>query len=658
MDITMYLFMGLSFPSRYYFSMTVLLAICGIMFFIKKPSVQYAICIFLLSVHFVAAVANIILFKATKEIISFEALAATRQVATLRDFIILDFGYMFTFSVILFVFIAVGILIFSLTGRNSRKFARVETNKYRRNVGFALATLAFAAYLTGIFNLTLPQVSLDVSDAYNNYTNDGFVYQTFSNRPRVLQEFGTYSYFWSNLTFLMGLKHEFVYDVPDETTEGFTFEQAVNQNVIMLQMESLEDSLINPIVMPNLYNFLYTEPSAENTVKFDGLRAVDRTSNAEYSTLAGVHLDGVDMNTMPLVTSPFALPQILSRTRHLDPENSYTSIKAFHNFYSYVYNRDRMFESAFGFDEFIALSSEPARASDMLNDKNYGSEIYVQNYNRNSDYLMFKSQVEKMTPEDEKFFSWILNISTHSPYYDVNLFDFYETSGKEILKPENINKLKKTYANLNSPDKSTREAVLSYLTGAYEYDRGLGLLFDRLRDPEFELLDKTTIVFYADHYNYMNPNLLAPTEDTATDENPVVCGAQGRPLAFYIYSPVFEGQFTDSPHVIKKFFNHYDIYATVCDILHIEINTKYTLGISAFKAQENIGFSINHDLIFGKNWASDSFFNFLPGSRLLDAREIADAKTRLSHIIAVMNNLRPLFRNDNFPEQAYYYISS
>jgi len=658
MDIAMYLFMGLRFPSRYYFSLIVLLAICGLMFFIKKPSVQYGICIFLLSVHFAAAVANIILFHTSKEIVSLETLTAARQVATLADFIILDFGYMLTFSFIVLAFISAGIWIFSLIGKNRRRFSGADSNKYRRNVGFALATLALTAYLAGIFNMMLPKVSLDMSQAYENYTNDRFAYATFSNRSRVLQEFGTYSYYWSNIAFLIGLKQEFIYNVPDEIIDNFTFRalDADKQNVIMVQMETLEDSLVNQWVMPNLYGFLHAEKkTASKTVKFEGLYAVDRTSIAEYSALAGVHLDDVEMNTMPMTKSPFALPQILARS------GNYDSIKAFHNFYDYMYNRSSLFENGLGFDEYIALLSNPQRSSDMINDLAVYGDVpsrpeeetrYSNTFNQNSDLKMFQSQKEKMAPEDGNFFSWILNISTHAPYYDANLFDFYKESGVAIQNEDTMKELKKIYGNLNSADKSTREAVVSCLTAAHEYDRGLGVLLKHL--DEGGLLDKTTIVFYADHYNYVNPDLLAPTKAAVTETYPLLCGAQGRQLAFYIYSPAFEGEFEAGPHVVRKFLNHFDIYATICDILHIENNTKYTLGVSAFSQQENVGFSVKTGLIFSDKWAADSFFEFLPGSIVPTPAEVIAAKTRLSHSLAVMNNLRPLFRADSFPEQAYY----
>jgi len=287
------------------------------------------------------------------------------------------------------------------------------------------------------------------------------------------------------------------------------------------------------------------------------------------------------------------------------------------------------------------------------------------------------------------------------PYLDAQLFNHYKESGAEILG--SFSALRREFANLNSDDIRTREAVLSLLTGAHEYDRGLGILFDRL--TALDLLDKTTIVFFADHYNNTAADLLAPTGKAADpDFNTVVGGAQGKMLAYYIYSPVFENEsrtenilIKDSaktnaklireyknPHyceareargldaklgnpntpegVITKFITHFDIYSTICDIFHVQTNSRFTLGISSFREYENIGFSIKTGLIFNNKWATNTLSGTFPSSLSTglpqnpDPIEIAAATARLSNNLAVMNNLRPYFINDslrNNPAMAY-----
>jgi len=736
----------------------VMLSICGLLFFIKKPSVQYGICIFLLAVHFAVGVANIILFDQAREIVSLESLTAARQVATVSDFIKLEFSYMFTFSVILLWFICAGVWLFSIIGKNRKRYSTYGSNKYRRNLAIALATLSVTAYLTGFFHrFSLPNVTINMSQAYYNHTNDRFVYSTFSNRLHVLQKFGTYSYYWSNLAFLIGLKQTFEYsDVPNEVTSNFTFAALPKdkQNLIMLQMETLEHNLIHPLVMPNLWNFLYNDgndgrdsddafkidydcrarvcacrhddsckTTAHNTVKFQGYYSVDRTSIIEHSALAGTHLDGVEMNTWSKTTSPFSLPNVLRNTNNLNAntDEHFTS-RAFHNYYAHMYRRNRLFTGGLGFDQFIPLLSSPEHADDMIKHEVYGpapsdpkNETRHDNkFNRNSDYKMFVSQVEKMAPTDERFFSWILNISTHMPYHDTDLFKFYEESGHLLFcdtciengyannctyrnfNAGHIDELRLVYENLNSNYvQRTQDAVKSFLAGAFEYDRGLGVLFDHLREKD--LLDKTTIVFYADHYNTSAADLLAPTvaESSRTPFNPRVGGAQGKMLAFYIYSPIFEnasttekfeikdgfgesaelvrehnnshfGKRLGNPNtelgVITKFITNFDIYATICDLFQIKTSSRFTLGISAFRDCEGIGFSVFTGIIFNDKWATDSLSfrkGGFTGTKPTEA-EIAVAKERLSYTLAVMNNLRPLYKSNKlrYIPDAFYYISS
>lgn len=719
MDLTMYAFMGLQFPSRYYFSIIVMLTICSLLFLIKKPWVQYSVCIFLLAVHFAVGVANIILFDQAREIISIESLTAARQVTTLTSFIILELDYMISFILIFLTFIGAGILLLSWIGRNRVRYSCPSTGMFKRNYTVAIAALTATVYLTGTFyTFALPKVNLEPAKAYHTYTNDRFVYESFSNRTQVLNTFGTYSYYWANISYLLGMKRKFNYDIPNEVVSSFTFDplDPDKRNIIMLQMETIEASLVNPLVMPNLYNFLYNDgnrtdlsslglqpyknsaglPTAQNTVEFEGYYSVDRTSITEYSVLAGTHLDGVEMNTIPTKVSPFALPHVLKDTH---------ATQAFHNYYSYMYRRDKLFPIGLGFDSFTPLVSTPQNANDMINDDMvYGVEPsdpknetrHFNDFNKNSDYKMFLSQVDKMAPasNDESFFTWILNISSHMPYYDTKLFEHYKESGNFIMQPSRLEKLASEYANLNSPDQRTREAVISYLTGAHEYDRGLGVLFAHL--SKNKLLDNTTIVFFADHFNNTAADLLAPT--TPTKNNPAVGDAQGKMLAFYIYSPVFEKESKTAAHIIKdgtgtdaqviesypnphigrrlgnpntssgvieKFITHYDIYATVCDILHIKTNNRFTLGISAFRECENVGFSIKTGLIFNNKWATFSLSKFSPSLSTgevpnIEPVELTAAKSRLSHKFAVMNNLRYLFRNERLlaEEEAYYTISN
>lgn len=692
MDFTMYAFMGLPFPSRYYFSLAVMLCLCGFLFLIKKPSIQFGVAIFLLCVHFIVAVSNIILYRELGEIASIESLTAVRQVTSLGAFIVLDFDFMFCFSVILLVFIGIGSWALSFMKR-SRREGRPFTERipYRRNAFFGIAAIALAAYASGIFyNFTLPYMRTSTDSAFDNYTNEQFIYSTFSNRVRMFSDFGTYSYYWANIAYVLGLKTNFSFDIPDNWV-GSTFHEALpdnKQNVIMLQMETLERSLVNPIVMPNLYNFLYntdkdsstayttangTSTTAHNVADIQGYYAVDRTCITEYAALAGTHLDGVEMPSMPDIVAPYSLPYILSRTQYDSASNTmtpYESIKAFHDYYSFMYNRDTLYPVGLGFQDSVFLE-------DMIKDTNvYEKPSNVNDkteewanseFNQNSDYRMFESEIEQMAPSDQKFFSYIINISTHMPYYDANLFDFYKDSGAQITGQ--LDALKDLYANLSSGSTRTVNAVLSELTGAYEYDRGLGVLFNYLETTpaldsdgnimqengnELHLIDTTTIMFYADHHDYSASDLLDPVipDDAAPGYYLTESGAQGNELAFYIYSPPL----ITHPTVIKKFVTHYDIYATMCDLLHIKINTKYTLGISVFRPEENIGFSIYTGMVFNNSFATYDFKSYLPHSDVPDTETAAEAKARASYIIAVMNNLRPLYRGNllrDIPETFY-----
>jgi hypothetical protein len=160
---------------------------------------------------------------------------------------------------------------------------------------------------------------------------------------------------------------------------------------------------------------------------------------------------------------------------------------------------------------------------------------------------------------------------------------------------------------------------------------------------------------------------------------------QGSKLAFYIYSPVFAKTSTrmhedgtqspyygkkfgqnitgDTEHTwvqkIEKFVAPYDIYATVCDLLHVKINTKYTMGISVFDDRnENVGFSMKTSLIYTGGFSTYDFMTFsLNGdAEIPSAAEITAYKNKLSRIIAIMNNMRPKYRSNTIADipETYY----
>jgi len=663
MDIAMYSFMGLAFPGRYHFSIIVMLVICSLLFLVKKPGIQLGICIFLLVVHFAVAVSNIILHSITREVVSLEHLSAARQASSLMDHIVLNFWHMFTFSLILVAFICVSVWCFSQINQG-RLESRGEYNTrkpYRKNLIWSIALISLMAYSTAwIHNVSMPEISDDPHMAFEQRNDDYFNYITFTNRTNVFARFGTYSYYWTNLSFLLGFKKDFQYDIQGEWVDGFTYEMLpwYQRNLIMLQMEAIEHQQINPWVMPNLFNFLYGDrwddvqnrphplPN-DNIVGLHGYHAIDRTEFAEFGALTGTLLDGISMTSMPQTVTPFALPNVLRNNERLHP---YQSITAFHNYFAHMYNRDILYNDGFGFKSFVA----PRGHANTPFVTDMGIPTH-DTFNHNSDFLMFYNWYEEMAPQDKKFFSHINNVATHMPTRITdNILHLPIFEYDRMAIEYNIDELEKIFVNLTHTNAAIRNATKSLLVSAHNYDRGLGLLFDQLKKPALDeygnqklcingtpltLMDTTTIVMFSDHGTYDMPNIFAPVIPNSI--YPEVAGAQGRMLVFYVHSPAIH-----NPHIIEKFATYFDIYSTITDLFHIRTNTKFTLGISIFDERENVGFSQRTNLVYTRTFATYDFVTPLPLSTEPLEYEKTAIHRRVSYKIAVMTNLRPLFRGN------------
>ena len=705
-DITMYISMGLAFPYRYIFSLIVMFTICGFLFLIKKPAIQYGICIFFLVVHILVAISNIVLFNISREIISLEDITAARQAGSLIDYVVLDFWYMFFLIFILTAFIVIGALAFKQIkqGKIEAKTGVSYRKPYRRNLLFAVATLAMTAYMTSFLHtISTSELSTNPHAAFDNHRDPFFNYMTFTNRVNVFSQFGTYAFYWTNISFLIGFKTDFLYDIEGQWVFDETFDPlpAHKRNLIMLQMEALEHSLVNPYVMPNLFAFLYGNETnsfckIQNRPNPDYLRphiagthgfhAIDRTEVTEYAALAGTYLDGIRMTQIANVVSPFALPHVLRRnSERLGVP--YDQIWAFHNYFDFMYSRDILFDIGLGFDNFVAYQT--IMDSDFIIDMGVPQPDRHTTFNQNDDLLMFQAQVENMAPTNKKFFSHINNITTHAPLrIQDTVFELFPSNHQDILN--NLPVLQGMFRNLN-PTMNTnqvwRDATLSQIVAAHRFDEALGLLLDRLNEEyakfycdtngyvygedsngtlilnpirtsnSLRLIDTTTIVFFSDHSLFDTPNLLAPV--IPNDINPRYAGAQGRMLVFYVHSPAIPDDLHVDDRLFTKFATHFDIYSTICDLFHIRTNTKFTLGISIFNERENIGFSTRTGLVFNRKFATYCFTRFeLPSPFPTPTPyEALQARNRVSYIIAVKNNLRPQFRSNNLRNMHYaHYI--
>lgn len=296
-------------------------------------------------------------------------------------------------------------------------------------------------------------------------------------------------------------------------------------NVIMIQLESFQDSIIDQQVngqelTPNLNGLknemLYFPSFYQQTHE-------GRTSDAEFITLTSL---------MPLKTGSVftqyaenefeALPETLQQAGY--------DTAAMHAYKKDFWNRDNFYKNI-GFNHFFSEEdySDKEKIGMALNDKDFFSE-----------------SIAHMEQLSEPFFSFLVALTSHTPY------EIEE--GKQQL------------------DLSTYEDPLlkGYYQTVHYVDEAVGLMVEELKEKE--MWDESLIIFYGDHDNGLTKTETEMTRELGA-ESAVDFFELDRQVPLFIKPPLLtEGE------AIEKTGGQIDIAPTILDLLGIE--PPYMLGQS------------------------------------------------------------------------------
>ena len=464
--------------------------------------------------------------------------------------------------------------------------------QYRSLLCGILAFISFFSYTVAYSGL--PNYK---QDYVNNLKNQKFIYDTFSNRVINLQTFGSYSYYINNLLYLIGGKTNIV-DIMDveinSTFSANTFALTEKEllgkgyNLITVLMETFERQAINPITMPNLYQFIQ-----ESCTEVNGYYSVERTCVSDYISQTGMHPSGKEYwNNYADVIPPHSLANIFGRANYVTA--------TYHNWHGDCYNRYEIFEDTLGFDSF--------------NDYTYAEVYYPEHCALNSDELLFSENLERLAPSDQNFYSYVISGSTHA--VGPKRFDFPSYHPKEfayIEQPEIWQELVKIYPVLLSKDDNVSLRAKNYLVGTYGFDLGFGSLIEYLKTtddnlhPGKKLIETTAIVMFGDHYYYTNPDALKP-------ENEAPRQLTGNRSPLIVYNPrqivdqntgktqadnALLSEPAECGITLNRFTSNMDIYPTICSLFGIKTDQQLTYGRSIFDTEPSIGVTYLTGYTFG-----------------------------------------------------------
>lgn len=377
--------------------------------------------------------------------------------------------------------------------------------------------------------------------SWNTWRNVKNIYISFNDNNKSMRVAGLYEYTVRNfyITFIKEKEAEddsekdFLTDVfvSDEEYNNSYTGYFKDKNLILLQLEGIDDWLLKKDLMPNLYSL------KKNSINF----------NNHYSFFNG---GGSTFNSEFAVNTGYITP--ISYTR-----NAYTF-----NRNTFNYSLANLFKDAdYKVNAFHMNSSE--YYSRGINYKNWGYDGYyglkdLKKY-KNKEYTLDRELINNedfykmMFDKEKKFVDYIITYSNHTPF----------TTEKGVCK---------TLVNLDNEALGIEEeTVLSeeecIKRQAKETDDMVGLLIQALKDND--LLDKTVIVAYADHYLYTvsDQNILARNKNT---ENNLIN-----------HTPLLIWSNNMKEVNINKVTSQLNIMPTVINLFGLEYHPSYYIGSDA-----------------------------------------------------------------------------
>lgn len=432
-----------------------------------------------------------------------------------------------------------------------------------------------------------------------------------------------------------------------ETVPNGVFGVDRGNNVIVIMMESLEwfgfgdgnyDSQFNNLsseLTPNVYALIYGDDyasdSANSNLDNDAIIAKNffaksKTNISEGFGIIGSYPVGETLSSVVKNNElTYSMPSILSKL-------GYTTTYLHSNEISF-YDRNQTHPNL-GFDRVIgkdgvSVDGKKVYSKEDLKWNHWDNEEDFINYT--IDYLIPTNYEEK------PFYSFYLNVSSHGPYtddgneYDQDYFRYrdYVVYGKDncelddngnwILKEEYRNKeivkqtideevvyvfkdsstlaystwYKNVLNNYQTDDPSLCNELIYYECGVVGLDAAIGKIVAELNTKTYadgtKLIDKTTLLLYADHNSYydkMSNRIKDIPEDDFSSIKlntiPMILSSPG--IKEYNKTQTEENKYI----VNTRFTSAYDIIPTLFDLLGVKFNQNLYVGSSLFKPADYV----------------------------------------------------------------------
>ena len=439
-----------------------------------------------------------------------------------------------------------------------------------RRGGIAAAVLA-AACAAGIFVVHTTQMPRGGIMEHNEYLawNDAESHDTladayaeFINANRCLMFSGLYQYtvrgavvtIWPQTTAdteRIAELDAYYAAHPKQAADTPMTGAFAGKNLILIMMESVDDWLVTPEYMPNLYRLEQEGVDFRNYYAPIFLAAA--TFNSEFTANTGMIAPEYQVRNS--YYSEHALPYSLP---NLFRDAGYRA-RSFHAANPSIYNRGQIHLN-FGYESY----------------SDYG-DLGMDDYMLDSQLLRGYDQIVS----DEPFFSFIITYSGHGPY----------TTEQQNISEPHLDRARAVidYSTVPYTTEAQKEEYTRAVAQAMETDAFIGGLRKQL-EADGHAKD-TVLVLFTDHYcKYFSDTELIEAIKGTSDHNLL------SNVPFVIWT---EGI---TPQVSEKYVSTMDIAPTIVDLFSLDTDLRYYIGNDMFGPDGGVVYFRNYAWYDGKTY--------------------------------------------------------
>lgn len=323
------------------------------------------------------------------------------------------------------------------------------------------------------------------------------------------------------------------------------------KNLILIMMESVDDWLITPEYMPNLYRLEQEGVYFRNYYAPIFLAAA--TFNSEFTANTGMIAPEYQVRNS--YYTEHALPYSLA---NLFRDAGYCA-RSYHAANPSIYNRGQIHLN-FGYESY----------------NDYG-DLGMDDYMLDSQLLRGYDQIVS----DEPFFSFIITYSGHGPY----------TTEQQNISEPHLDRARAVidYSTVPYTTEAQKEEYTRAVAQAMETDAFIGGLRERLEADGHA--EDTVLMLFTDHYcKYFSDAELIEAIKGTSDHNML------SNVPFVIWT---EGI---TPQVSEKYVSTMDIAPTIVDLFSLDADLRYYIGNDMFGPDGGVVYFRNYAWYDGKTY--------------------------------------------------------